>query len=511
MSPESSSVRPLICIPITDNDAEAFLKSVGEAADFADAIELRTDYLMDSNPIAILKAVGSLEKVAQKPLILTSRPREQGGFQEIDFRTRQTFWENFDDWDRIAFADIELDMVEQLMQTTFPLPWEKVICSWHNFDETPDDIEKIFDRITRTPSAVVKIAAKANRLNDCLKIFDLIDRAKSLSPPRQVIALGMEMPGVMTRILALSRGAMLTFGSLRRGAESASGQPTADELKNLYRADKLTRDSLVMGVMGHPIGHSRSPLIHNTALAALNVDGVYLPLEVDDVNNFVRDFVRPATRKMDWNLRGLSVTIPHKLSILPHLDFIDATAKAIGAVNTVVIEGNELHGYNTDVAGAMKPLEDLLSVRDARAAVIGAGGAARAIVYGLKQRGADVTIYARDVAKAQALADEFKVTAVSLTDFSGNLDLVINCTPVGMKGRDELLSPLPAEHLHKVKLVYDLIYNPLETQLLEDAKATGCQTLGGMAMLISQAAEQFRLWTGKQMPMDLITRALTAR
>src|SRR5581483_5596144 len=439
----------------------------------------------------------------EKPLILTYRPREQGGQLDLPFNDRLRFWRQFGTWDRIAYADIELDMVERLAGTRFRIQWHKVICSWHNFDETPADLDAIFERIARTPAAVIKIATKANRITDCLRIFELIDKAKSLPESRQVIALAMGLPGISTRVLALSRGAMLTFGALRRGAESASGQPTVRELRDLYRIKQLTRDSLVMGVIGNPIGHSRSPLIHNTALAALGIDAVYLPFEVDDVGEFVRDFVRPATKRIDWQLRGLSVTIPHKLSIMPHLDSVDATARRIGAVNTVVVEGDELRGYNTDVDGAMKPLEALAEVRGARVAVLGAGGAARAICYGLSERGAQVTVCARDLAKAQALAEEFGARAASLESFAGDTDIVINCTPIGMQGHDEGQSPVRADQLRGVKMVYDLIYNPLETALLEDAKAAGCQTLGGLAMLVGQAAEQFRLWTGREAPVEL--------
>jgi 3-dehydroquinate dehydratase/shikimate dehydrogenase len=349
---------------------------------------------------------------------------------------------------------------------------------------------------------VVKIATEANRIGDCLRIFDLIEHSK-----KPVIALAMGMPGVMTRVLALSRGAMLTFGALRRGAESASGQPTAAELNDLYRVKQLTRESEIFGIIGNPVGHSRSPRIHNSVLRALGRDGVYLPFEVDDVDGFVRDFVRPATRRLDWRLRGLSVTIPHKVAIIPHLDVVDETARRIGAVNTAVVEGGELRGYNTDANGAMKPLDALLNIRDARVAVIGAGGSARAICDGLSERGADATIYARNIAKAQPLAAEFNAQTASLESFRGQADVVINCTPIGLHGHSEGQSPISAESLQGVKLVYDLIYTPEETALLRDARAAGCRTLGGLAMLVAQAAEQFRLWTDLDAPLDVMWQA----
>jgi 3-dehydroquinate dehydratase/shikimate dehydrogenase len=489
-------MQQLICVPITETKAEPFLQAMEEAAQTADIIELRLDYLRAEELTDLLSELPKRDFV--KPLLFTFRPRQQGGMRDLILQDRLSFWRSLSDNVKavITFADFELDLVEHLANQTPPLPWSKIICSQHNFDETPANLNEIYERIARTPAAVVKIATKANRIADCLPLFDLMQRGE-----KPVIILGMGWPGVATRILALSRGAMLTFGALRRGAESASGQPTATELRELYRADQLTKQSEIYGVIGHPIGHSRSPLIHNAALQAVGKDAVYLPLEVDDAAAFIRDFVHPKTKKLDWNLRGLSVTIPHKLSVMPQLDFISPAAEAVGAVNTIIVQDNELHGDNTDVIGAMKPLEELMNVKDARAAIIGAGGAARAICYGLRERGARVTIYARDLHKAQTLAAEFNTQAADLADFNGEADLVINCTPVGMRGHKEDASPLPAEALQNVRLVYDLIYNPLATRLLQEANAAGCQTLGGLAMLLGQAAEQFRLWTGTAAPL----------
>lgn len=495
----------MICIPITETTPAGFLNAIAEAAPTADVIELRMDYLDANGCSAMLKTLPELAN--GKSLLLTFRPREQGGQRDLSLPDRQNFWRNLSPEiaNAIRFADFEFDLVESLAGAPPPVPWEKVICSWHNFDETPADLIARYDRMASTPAAVVKIATMANRISDCLRTFELIEYAKGKKP---VIALAMSLAGIATRILSLSRGGLLTFGALRRGAESASGQPTASDLSDLYRVKQLTHESEIYGVIGNPVAHTRSPLMHNAALAALNRKGVYLPLEVDDVAAFVHDFLHPETKKLDWNLQGLSVTIPHKLAVVPLLDSIDPTAKTIGAVNTIVVNGNELHGYNTDVIGAMKPLEELVDVRGARIAVIGAGGSARAICYGLSERGADLTIYARNIRKAQSLAEEFKTKTALLDSFAGEADVVINCTPIGMHGHSEGQSPLKAEHLHGVKLVYDLIYTPEETALLRDAKAAGCQTLGGLAMLVGQAAEQFRLWTGSEAPVDVMWTAL---
>ncbi|HMV49561.1 MAG TPA: shikimate dehydrogenase [Blastocatellia bacterium] len=494
----------MICVPITETAADAFLNAITDAAQSTDIIELRLDYLDAADCQTVLETLTQL--VAEKPLLLTFRPREQGGRRDLSLQDRQNFWRNLppEVIRTIRFADFEFDLVESFADDS-PVPWEKVICSWHNFDKTPDDLIQHYDRMAATPAAVVKIATMANRINDSLRLFELLNYAQGKKP---VIALAMSLAGIATRILSPSRGGVLTFGSLRRGAESAAGQPTATELRNLYRINQLTRDSEIYGVIGNPVGHSRSPLMHNAALAAFGRNGVYLPLEVTDIESFARELLHPKTKRLDWNLRGLSVTIPHKLAIMPFLDWIDPTAQTIGAINTVVVEGEELHGYNTDVIGAMKPLEALLDLRGARAAVLGAGGSARAICHGLRERGAEVTIYSRDLGKAAPLAEEFDAKTALLEAFAGDADLVINCTPIGMHGHSEGQSLLRADSLRQVKLVYDLIYTPEETALLSEAKAAGCQTLGGLAMLVGQAMEQFRLWTGAEAPSELMKQAL---
>ncbi|MBO0724302.1 MAG: shikimate dehydrogenase [Blastocatellia bacterium] len=497
----------LICAPITEGAPDSFLATIHEAEQIADAIELRLDYLpAEALPRLIVELSSRIARVS-KPLILTFRPLEQGGKRDLTLQNRRDFWRGLppEIVSSIAYADFEFDLVESFRNEQPPAPWEKIICSWHDFAETPHDLIARYDLMASSPAAVVKIATQANCILDCIRVFELIEHANGKKP---VIALAMGLPGLMTRALALSRGAMLTFGSLRRGAESAAGQPTAAELRDLYRVKQLARDSQIFGIIGNPVSHSRSPLMYNAALKALSRDGIYLPFDVGDVGLFVCNYVHPKTRKLDWNLRGLSVTIPHKLAVIPFLDFVGATARAIGAVNTVVVEGDELHGYNTDAAGAMKPLDEMIDIHGARVAVIGAGGSARAICYGLSQRDAAVTIYAREIKKAQPLADEFRARIAPLESFNGEADVVINCSPVGMKGHSEGQSLIEAESLEGVNLVYDLIYTPEETALLREAKQAGCRTLGGLAMLVGQAAEQFQLWTGLEAPVDVMWRAV---
>ena len=248
-------------------------------------------------------------------------------------------------------------------------------------------------------------------------------------------------------------------------------------------------------------------------MAGLNF--VFVPLQTDDLDSFLRRMVNRGTREIHLNFAGFSVTNPHKQAIMDHLFDCDETARAIGAVNTVKIEGDRMIGFNTDAPGFISPLLRAFgSVRDAHVSVVGAGGAARAVVYGLKREGADVTVYARDASKASALAIEFRVRSDSLnTDHRRPLttDILVNCTPLGTKGDNEEKSIATADELRDVKLVYDLVYNPLETRLLREAKIAGARTLGGLEMFFAQGARQFEIWTGREAPIDAMRSAVEAR
>jgi 3-dehydroquinate dehydratase/shikimate dehydrogenase len=336
-----------------------------------------------------------------------------------------------------------LDLVEALDPSQSPIPWKKVICSYHNFETTPADLTDIADRIALTPAAVVKVATMARTIDDSLRLMELLDRKPGGKP---TIALGMGIPGIMTRVLALSRGALLTFGSLRPGAGSASGQPTVRELLESYRVKSISRQTEVLAVIGNPIGHSRSPAIHNAALAATGRDAVFLPLEVSNRSSFVRDFVDAATNRIGWRMRGFSVTIPLKVAIIDQLDVIDPLATRVGAVNTVVVEDGRLHGYNTDVAGAMRPLRELVELKDARVAVIGNGGSARAVCAGLTEAGAVVTVYGRDPRKSEMLASQFGIESRSCPiSWSGGHPDQLHSD--GMRGHSEGSSPIAADVL----------------------------------------------------------------
>jgi 3-dehydroquinate dehydratase/shikimate dehydrogenase len=474
-----------VCVPVCAKNLVELEDACKRASEFADIVELRLDCVEGQ-----VSAVDELLEKLSRPVILTFRPAEQGGYRALSRAERESFWRTDPGSASNTLCDIESDLVVKSS-----LDWPRVIASHHDFNGVPDDLEQIYEQLAATPAHVIKIAVRANDITDCIPVFNLLKRARD--DKRNVIAIAMGNAGIATRILGPSRGAFLTYGSLEDESATAPGQVNARQLRSVYRIDEIDEETMICGLVGLPVMHSVSPHMHNAAFSAAGVNGVYLPLEVRDINAFVKRMVHPKTREIDWNLRGLSVTAPHKSSVMELLDKVDAEAQEIGAVNTVVVEGHELHGYNTDVHGLIEPLRERVgSLAELRVAVIGAGGAARAAVWALTREQARVTLFARDLIRARSVSESFDVPCELLsTALFAGYDVVINATPQ---------SPAVAEQLAGAGLVYDLIYNPIETQFIKEARAAGCQLLGGLPMLAAQARRQFELWTGKTPPVTLM-------
>jgi shikimate dehydrogenase len=276
-----------------------------------------------------------------------------------------------------------------------------------------------------------------------------------------------------------------------------------------FRAQNIGEGTSVYGVMGHPIGHSMSPAIHNAAYAATGVDAVYLPFDVDsDAAGFVR-------RAFDLGVRGLSVTIPHKTDVIPALDEVEPEAKRIGAVNTILSREGRLVGTNTDLWGALSAIAGAAGSEAAlggkRALVLGAGGAARAVASGLAGAGASVSVTDVIRDRAEALAAELGATALAPDEADpAAFDIVANATPVGMHPAVDAC-PLDPERLRAGQIVFDAVYNPRETLLLREARSRGCLAVEGIEMFIRQGARQFELWTGRTAPADTMRDVLLAR
>ena len=485
-----------ICVAVCERTVDALESAAIRASEWADVVELRLDCLTESEGFERVSAV--LDSVP-RPVILTLRPSEQGGHRELDHEARETFWKNAP---RTEWWDIESDL-------TVERDSSNIIISHHDFAGVPKDLTRIYEQLAATPARVVKIAVQGIDIVDCVPIFQLLDRARIEG--RDLIAIAMGNAGLATRVLGPSRGAFLTYAALEEESATAPGQITAQKLRSVYRIEEIDRDTMICGLVGLPVMHSVSPHIHNAAFRSAGINGVYLPLEVRDVKEFFARMVHPQTRELDWNLRGLSVTAPHKSAVLEHLDWIDPEADEIGAVNTIVIDDDKLRGFNTDAAGFIDPLlKTFDSLTDLRAAVIGAGGAARAATWALLKHNSTVTLFARDATKARALGQLFDVSYDSLSSASfADYDVVINATPLGS---GELIDQTPAlaEQLRGVRCVYDLIYNPIETRLLKEASKAGCKTLPGLEMLVAQAKNQFELWTGQTPSLNVMHDAAAA-
>ncbi len=491
-----------ICVSVCAETADEFIELTHRAEQFADVVELRFDCL-DADEL-----VNALEKTCvlknEKPLLLTFRPKEQGGKRELSVAERERFWCSGYDF-CTNWADAELDMVETVSHWLF----EKIVCSHHDFDSVPENLEEIYENLKAKNADVLKFAVQANDAADGLAVWKLLERARRENV--NLIPIAMGEAGKWTRILGLAHGAFMTYAAFESGKETAPGQVSAKDLIEVYRVKELNKDTEIYGILGSNTSISISPYIHNAAFKFHNLDAVFVPFQVNDLDEFMRRMVKPETREIELNFKGFSVTIPHKQTIIKHLDSIDETARKIGAVNTVKIVDGKFYGSNTDAAGFIEPLKTAYSeLKNVRVAILGNGGAARACIYALKKEAADVTIFARDAAKAKVLADEFGASFDELnfqtSDFN-SFNIVVNATPLGTFGKTENETPATAEQIKNVHLVYDLVYNPFETRFLREAKSVNVPTVGGLAMLISQAMAQSKTWTTLDAPMKEMSRA----
>jgi 3-dehydroquinate dehydratase/shikimate dehydrogenase len=501
-----------VCVPVCARTVRKLRDEINRANAVADLIELRLDCLNAGELDKAVRSLNDLLVSCQRRVVLTVRSATEGGQCSLSNLERHHFWLKHlaPNKHNAAFIDIELGLALLFLEWeragTLSLDWSQVICSHHDFAGVPVDLEKIYERMARTPARVLKIAVSARETTDAIPLFKLLERAQREG--RELIPVAMGQPGVVTRILGPSRGAFLTFGSLDVTSSTAPGQVTVAELSNLYRINTIDEQTEIMGVIGSTLTHSISPHMHNAAFAALGINAVYLPFEINDLPQFVQRMARPKTREINWRLRGFSITTPHKVAILDELDWIEDSAREIGAVNTVVIEDQLLLGYNTDAVAALAPLRNVMELRGVRIALIGAGGAARALLWSLHQEEAQVTVFSRRPDDVTVIAESFGAKAEQLVDASfDGFDLIINATPLGTRGPLVNQTPATADQLGGVHLAYDLVYNPVDTRFLREARMAGCDTIGGLEMLVAQAADQFRLWTGQQAPLVVMREA----
>jgi 3-dehydroquinate dehydratase / shikimate dehydrogenase len=396
-------------------------------------------------------------------------------------------------------ADLEIESaeaikkigVEKLRETGVAL-----IISHHDFAATKD-LDGILARIDRFSPDYVKIVPTAKSLSDNITLIRFLER---VADHTNVIGICMGDAGVISRVLGVRAGSAFTFAAATPGEETGPGQIAARTLVETYRIDQVDVATKVYGVAGNPIRSSLSPIMMNTAFRRETVNAVYLALQTTRVNDLVKLI-------HEIPLQGVSITMPLKEDILPHLEQTDTLSARIGAVNTIRLLDGKLFGFNTDVAGIVGPLEKRLPLRGAKVLVLGAGGAARAAVFGVRDRGADVYILNRTSETAQKLARQsgshvLRRDALGKTQF----DVIINATPVGMAGNKapQILEP---QHL-QTRLVFDLVYNPLETPLIRMARQKSIPIITGVEMFVQQGARQFEIFTGKPAPEEEMFRVV---
>jgi len=468
----------------------AAIAEMADLAPLADLLELRVDAMRECDLRAVLAA-------KTRPIIVTNRLAAEGGVREQPEDARLAVLAQAV---RLGadYVDVELAALSGFEQLIPPggRGATKLIVSYHDMDAMPPDMAAVAQAIEATSADVVKVVGTARRLEDNLLAIEALRAAG-----KPAIALAMGELGQLSRVLAGKFGGLLTFASADVGEESAPGQITVRQMRQLYRAHRVGPATKVYAVMGNPVEHSLSPAIHNAAFEAAGLDAVYVRLKVEgDPADVVRAFDAIP-------IDGYSVTIPHKEAVMAACSSIDATSRRMRAVNTLVRRDDGYHATNTDVTSSMKVLGAALGTddfRDRRALVVGAGGVGRAYVHGLVERGAEVLVADIDAARRDALAAEAGAEAVAQDDLAGvRVHVLMNATPVGMWPKVDA-TPVPAALLRPDMVVFDAVYNPGETRLLREAAAAGCATISGVEQFVGQAAEQFELWTGKAAPRELM-------
>jgi 3-dehydroquinate dehydratase / shikimate dehydrogenase len=494
MGPFGTGLRR-ICAVVAASTAAEMSKLVRSALSRTSTVEVRLDWLSSDAERARFLDWLRKRRSWNATFLATCRRREGGGKFPggVD---RELYWLIQAREAGCQWCDLEVETLRKLPGQSvreYPVP-PRVMLSVHDFDRTPD-LPRSVNLPARGGVDAVKIAAEARTIGDSVRLLRLARNS------RNFVAVPMGEAGLPARILALREGSALAYAPV--AAATAPGQVSLDEIIHLYRAHTLTCRTRVYGVIGDPIGHSLSPLLHNTGFIARRIDAVYLPFLVRQLGDFF-------AAVPEFGIRGFSVTIPHKQAILKHLKECEPLAAEIGAANTVVVRGDgSLYGCNTDYVGVLRALEKKLQIKGSRALIFGAGGSAHAAAFALARAGAIVAICARreKAAKelARAVGGEVVPRRALRTEF---FDAILNTTPVGMHPHDGI-SPLAPGELHS-RIVMDLIYRPQRTQLLKLAAKKGIATVSGLEMFLAQGFAQWEIWMGKRAPEAAMRRAVLA-
>ena len=396
----------------------------------------------------------------------------------------------------VDYIDLEWDIADKIPR----FGNTQRIISYHNFDETPSNLEEIHHQMTELDPDIIKIATMANNPMDNITALRL---CRDSTIP--TVAFCMGSMGLASRLLCGKFGAPFTYATFSSDRKLAPGMLTFEEMRDYYQYDSIGTDTKILGVIADPVAHSLSPVVHNSCLRDKKLDFIYLPFRVP--REYLEQFVS-ACSEMD--IRGLSVTIPHKENVIKMINALDDNVAGIRAANTLVFKHPNIYGYNTDCSAAVESISrtfdemDDRTLEGSRVLILGAGGVARAIAFGLKRAKAKVTICARDFRKGDDLATTLDCESIDWpTRGNFECDVLVNCTPVGMYPEMDV-SPFEEEWLEKTCIVFDTVYNPEQTLFIKQARIAGCTTITGVDMFVRQAAKQFKLFTGKAPDVKLI-------
>jgi 3-dehydroquinate dehydratase / shikimate dehydrogenase len=485
--------RDKLCAVVAASDARSMRRQLSYALRETHTAELRLDWLSDDREIRNFLAQLSATRLTAT-LIATCRRREAGGRYRGTI-ARQLFHLAEAIRAGCSWYDLEIETARQCPRELLDvlLGDGRQLTSAHFFEGMPANLPRVAAELSRHGPDAIKIAAHCESLAHSRKLLDFAAKR------RDIVAIPMGDIALPARVLALRRKGAFAYAPVE--SPTAPGQISLDEMKRVYRAHKLGSRTTVYGVIGNPIGHSLSPAMQNAGFAVRRKNAVYLPFLVRDLKDFVASIA-------PLDIRGFSVTLPHKERILSHLDGCDPLAARIGAVNTVVVRsGGKLYGYNTDYVGVLRSLERRMPLRGSRVLILGAGGVARAVAFALQQAGATVSVCARRHARAKALARSVAGTAIPRAQLRREFfDAIVNATPVGMHPYAGQ-SPLEARELN-CRLVFDTIYRPQLTRLLQLAARRGIEIVSGVEMFLAQGTAQWEIWTGERAPVEAMREAV---
>lgn len=460
----------------------------------AKLIELRLDFLAKAPDFKRL-----LEN-RPCPMMATFRRQVDGGRwnrseEQRLMLIRQAIVAGFD------YVDLEIDIIDKIPR----FGKVKRIVSYHNTQEMPEKLELIHEQMCEEDADIVKVVVAAQQMSDNLRVLKLLK-----NPPKPTIAFCMGDLGTCSRLLGLRMGMPFTYGTFNRERQIAPGILVFQELQKIYRIENINAETKVFGVIGDPVSHSLSPLIHNAAFKKLGINAVYLPFRVPrgELGPFLKSF-------QEIPVQGYSVTLPHKEAAAKHAQVKDASVTTMGAANTLLVTPTGFRATNTDARAALDSLcANLPRGSDGRQApltsryimILGAGGVARAIAHALQQKKVPIAIANRTEEHGKKLAAEVGCKFVEWSArHSVVCDTVINCTSVGMHPNlDE--SPIHHGFLKSGLMIFDTIYTPETTMLVREARARDCHVLTGVDMFVRQAALQFELFTGQPAPLELMTK-----